>query len=118
MGAAEVQAFLSSLATERRVSASTQNQALAALLFLYRVVLGIELPWLNDVVRAKPRQHLPVVLSRNEVHCLLDRLEGTHGLMARLMYGTGMRLMECITLRIKDVDFERGDRMTNRAKEV
>ena len=109
MGAAEVQAFLSSLATERRVSASTQNQALAALLFLYRVVLGIELPWLDDVVRAKPRQRLPVVLSRNEVQRLLDRLEGTHGLMARLMYGTGMRLMECITLRIKDVDFDRGE---------
>ena len=74
MGAGEVQAFLSALATERRVSASTQNQALAALLFLYREVLGIELPWLNDLVRAKPRQRLPVVLLRNEVQRLLDRL--------------------------------------------
>jgi integron integrase len=109
MGAAEVQAFLSALATERHVSASTQNQALAALLFLYREVLAIELPWLDDVVRAKPRQRLPVVLTRNEVQRLLDRLEGTHGLMARLMYGTGMRLMECVTLRIKDVDFERSE---------
>jgi len=94
MGAAEVQAFLSALATERHVSASTQNQALAALLFLYREVLAIDLPWLDDVVRAKPRQRLPVVLTRNEVQRLLDRLEGTHGLMARLMYGTGMRLLD------------------------
>lgn len=106
MGAGEVEAFLSSLATQRNVSASTQNQALAALLFLYRDVLGIELPWLTNLTRAKPRERLPVVLSVAEVNRLLARLDGTHALMARLLYGTGMRLMECVRLRVKDVDFD------------
>ena len=106
MGAGEVEAFLSSLATERNVSASTQNQALAALLFLYRDVLGIELPWLTNLTRAKPRERLPVVLSVAEVNRLLARLDGTHALMARLLYGTGMRLMECVNLRVKDIDFD------------
>ncbi|HEY6094995.1 MAG TPA: integron integrase [Gallionellaceae bacterium] len=105
LGAKAVEAFLTHLATEGQVSASTQNQALSALLFLYREVLGIDLPWLDDVVRAKKSQRLPVVLSRAEVSRVLERMEGTYGLMARLLYGTGMRLMECCRLRVKDVDF-------------
>jgi integron integrase len=105
MGAAEVEAFLSHLAVEGNVSASTQNQALSALLFLYREVLAIELPWLNDVVRAKKPQRLPSVLNRGEVALVLERMEGTYSLMARLLYGTGMRLMECCRLRVKDIDF-------------
>lgn len=105
MGAAEVEAFLSALATERQVSASTQNQALAALLFLYREVLGQDLPWLENLTRAKSREKRPVVLTREETVRLLDRLTGVHALMGRLIYGTGMRLMECCQLRIKDVDF-------------
>lgn len=105
MGAAEVEAFLSHLAVEGNVSASTQNQALSALLFLYREVLAIELPWLDDVVRAKKPQRLPSVLNRGEVALVLERMEGTYSLMARLLYGTGMRLMECCRLRVKDIDF-------------
>jgi integron integrase len=105
MGAAEAEAFLTHLAVEGNVSASTQNQALSALLFLYREVLGMELPWLDDVVRAKKPQRLPSVLNRDEVSLVLERMEGTHGLMARLLYGTGMRLMECCRLRVKDIDF-------------
>jgi integron integrase len=105
MGAAEAEAFLTHLAVEGNVSASTQNQALSALLFLYREVLGMELPWLDDVVRAKKPQRLPSVLNREEVSLVLERMEGTYGLMARLLYGTGMRLMECCRLRVKDVDF-------------
>jgi integron integrase len=105
MGAAEVEAFLSHLVVEGNVSASTQNQALSALLFLYREVLAIELPWLVDVVRAKKPQRLPSVLNRAEVSLVLERMEGTYGLMARLLYGTGMRLMECCRLRVKDIDF-------------
>lgn len=109
MGAPEIEAFLSGLATVRNVSASTQNQALAALLFLYKEVFGVELPWLDNITRAKPRERLPVVLTQAEVNALLSHLDGTHGLMLRLMYGTGMRLMECVRLRIKDVDFDRGE---------
>jgi integron integrase len=107
MGAAEVEAFLSSLAVDRQVAASTQKQALAALLFLYREVLGVDLPWLDGVTRAKQRVHVPVVLTQAEVKRMLDWLEGTPGLMARLLYGSGMRLMECVRLRVKDIDFER-----------
>jgi site-specific recombinase XerD len=109
MGAAEVEAFLSSLATDRNVAAATQNQALAALLFLYREVLNVNLPWLEGVTRAKNPQRLPVVLTRMETERLLAHLSGIHALMARLMYGSGMRLMECVRLRVKDVDFERGE---------
>lgn len=109
MGAAEVEAFLTHLAVEGRVAAATQNQALSALLFLYREVLGINLPWLDGVVRAKLPQRLPVVLTRQEVSGLLDRMNGLHGMMARLLYGTGMRLMECVRLRVKDVDFEQAE---------
>ncbi len=105
LGAPEVEAFLSALATERQVSASTQNQALAALLFLYREVLEQDLPWLENLIRAKPRERRPVVLTRDEVERLLQGMTGVHALMAQLIYGTGMRLMECCQLRIKDVDF-------------
>lgn len=107
MGGLEVEAFLTHLAVEGNVAASTQNQALAALLFLYREVLEMELPWLDKVTRAKRSRHLPVVLTRQEVRRVLDEMNGVYGLMARLLYGTGMRLMECVRLRVKDVDFER-----------
>ncbi len=107
MGGAEVGAFLSQLAIERKVSASTQNQALAALLFLYREVLEVDLPWIKDVVRAKRPARLPTVLSRSEVERLLAHLDGSMQLIVRLLYGTGMRLMEGVRLRVKDVDFER-----------
>ena len=109
MGATEVEAFLSDLAVNGRVAASTQNQALSALLFLYREVLEIQLPWLDNITRAKPPKHLPVVLTTAEVRAVLDRMDGTYGLMARLLYGTGMRLMECVRLRVKDVDFGRNE---------
>jgi integron integrase len=109
MGAREVEAFLTHLAVAGRVAAATQNQALSALLFLYREVLGQDLPWLNEVVRAKRPARLPVVLTRREVAQVLERTEGAHGLMARLLYGTGMRLMECVRLRVKDADLERGE---------
>ena len=107
MGAAEVEAFLSTLATAGQVAAGTQNQALSALLFLYREVLSIELPWMETIVRAKRPQRVPVVLSRDEVTRLLALMEGRHALMASLLYGSGMRLMECVRLRVKDVDFDR-----------
>ncbi|MGQ9860882.1 MAG: integron integrase [Thiobacillaceae bacterium] len=109
LGAAEVEAFLSDLAVNGRVAAATQNQALSALLFLYREVLGIQLPWLDNITRAKPSQRLPVVLTPAEVRAVLDRMDGVYGLMARLLYGTGMRLMECVRLRVKDVDFGRNE---------
>ena len=107
MGAPEVGAFLSSLAVDRNVAAATQNLALSAVLFLYREVLGIDLPWLKDVVRAKKPQRLPTVLTRVETQKLLAELEGTSGLVVRLLYGTGMRLMEGLRLRVKDLDLER-----------
>ena len=116
MSAPEVEAFLSHLATVGNVSASTQNQALSALLFLYREVLGIDLPWMDTMVRAKKPRRLPVVLSRAEVARVLERMEGTYGLMARLLYGTGMRLMECARLRVKDVDFARREILIREGK--
>lgn len=106
MGETEVVAFLSSLATARHVSASTQNQALSALVFLYSEVLGMRLEWMDGVVRARRPTRIPVVLSRNEVAALLSRLDGTVWLMASLMYGSGLRLLECTELRVKDVDLE------------
>tara|TARA_R100000935_G_scaffold50475_1_gene76393 strand:+ start:1500 stop:2327 length:828 start_codon:yes stop_codon:yes gene_type:complete len=109
MGAAEVEVFLSDLAVRRDVSASTQNQALAALLFLYKQVLKQDLPWLGEVVRAKKPARLPVVLSIQEVQQILSRLEGEVGLVARLLYGAGLRLMEALRLRVKDVDFARNE---------
>ena len=105
MGAAEVTAFLSHLASERDVAASTQNQALSALLFLYGPVLGIDLPWMKGIVRAKRPLRVPVVLTREELRALLAQLEGTKWLMAALLYGAGLRLRECLKLRVKDVDF-------------
>ena len=109
MGAAEVEAFLSLLAVQRKVAASTQNQALSALLFLYRVVLGIQLPWMEGVVRAKRPKRVPTVLSQDEARSLLAHMEGRPQLLASLLYGTGMRLMECLRLRVKDVDFARNE---------
>ena len=106
MGEAEVAAYLSHLAVDRNVSASTQNQALAALLFLYEHVIGRELEWLRGVERAKAPIKLPCVLSRNEVFAVLNRLREPAWLVAALLYGSGLRLMEALTLRVKDVDFE------------
>ncbi len=107
MGAPEVEAFLSDLAVRRDVSASTQNQALSAILFLYKQVLQIELPWLEGVIRAKRSQRLPVVLTREEVASVLAQLDGTLWLVGSLLYGSGMRLMEVLRLRVKDVEFSR-----------
>jgi integron integrase len=107
MGGMEVEQFLSRLATVGDVSASTQNQALAALLFLYRHVLGTDLPWMESVIRAKRPRRVPTVLSRDEVQRLLAAMDGRPWLLASLLYGTGMRLMECLRLRVKDLDFAR-----------
>ena len=107
MGAPEVAAFLSHLAVERHVSPSTQNQAKAALLFLYRHLLDMDMPWLAEVVQAKRNPRLPVVLTPGEVRALFDQMEGVMALVARLLYGTGMRLMEGLRLRVKDLEFER-----------
>jgi integron integrase len=116
LGAEHLTAFLNSLATERRVAASTQNQALAALLFLYREVIGQEFPWLDDLVRAKGPSRLPVVLSREEVRVVLSHIEGVPRLMATLLYGSGLRLLECCRLRVKDVDFGRSQIVVRRGK--
>jgi len=105
MGAAEATRFLTALAVEGRVTASTQNQALSALLFLYCHVLGGELPWLDDLVRARRSRRLPVVLSRDEVAGVIMQLRGIPKLMACLLYGGGLRLLECARLRVKDIDF-------------
>jgi len=104
-GAAEIEAYLTHLAVKRDVSASTQNQALAALLFLYKQVLKQDLPWLDNVVRAKRPQHMPVVLTRDEVQRVLARLSGVPWLVASLLYGAGLRLTEALRLRVKDVEF-------------
>lgn len=105
MGADEIRQYLSHLATEGRVSASTQNQALAALLFLYRDVLGMELPFIDGIERAQRPVRVPVVLTREETSRIISHLSGVHHLMASLLYGSGLRLMECVRLRVKDVDF-------------
>lgn len=116
MGAREVEAFLTHLAVKRNVSASTQNQAKSALLYLYRQVLEIELPWLDNVTQANVPKRLPVVLSVNEVQSVLARLSGTHALVASLLYGGGLRLMEAVRLRVKDVDFERREIVVREGK--
>lgn len=116
MGSAEVQGFLAMLAAQRNVASSTHNQALSALLFLYREVLGLALPWLDDVQRPTRPRRLPTVLTRDEVAALLSRMPGEIGLVARLLYGTGMRLMEGLRLRVKDVDFERRVIIVRQAK--
>lgn len=107
MGAPEVQAFLSHLSNERKCSVSTHRQALCALLFLYKDVLKKELPWLDELPRPTRPPKRPTVLTRIEVDLLLAQMSGTYALIARLLYGTGMRLMECMKLRVKDMDFER-----------
>jgi integron integrase len=107
MGAAEVNAFLGHLATEKNVSASTQTQALSALLFLYRFVIGRELGDLGEVVRARRPQRMPVVMSRDEVRAVLAELDGEARLMVALLYGAGLRLSECLRLRVQDIDFAR-----------
>lgn len=116
MGKEEVEAFLTYLAVERRVAPSTQNQALAALLFLYREVLGIQLPWLDQVVRAQQSRRLPVVLTPREVRDLLSALNGTMHLFVSLLYGTGLRLLEGLRLRIKDIEFERREILVRSGK--
>ncbi|MEW6747060.1 MAG: integron integrase [Planctomycetota bacterium] len=116
LGPADISSFLSYLAVNKEVSASTQNQALAALLFLYRRVLKLQFPDLKELVRAKPSQRLPVVMTREEVKTGLAMMSGTTGLMARLLYGSGLRLLECARLRIKDLDFERHQIAVRRGK--
>jgi len=109
MGEAEINAFLSHLAVDDKVSASTQTQALSALLFLYRNVLGRDVHELGDVIRARKPRRLPVVMTRDEVKSVLAEMNGETWLMASLLYGTGMRLMECLRLRVQDVDFDRNE---------
>jgi integron integrase len=116
MGAAEVEAFLTMLATQRRVSSSTHNQALSALLFLYREVLDLQLPWMDGIQRPGYAKRIPSVLTKDEVAGVLALLQGEVGLIAQLLYGTGMRLMEGLRLRIKDVDFERSAIIVREAK--
>jgi integron integrase len=116
LGHEGVEKFLSHLAVDAKVSASTQNQALQALLFLYRQVLGIELPWLENVTRASRPKRLPVVLMPSEVRAVLAQLEGTTWLVANLLYGSGLRLMESLRLRIKDVVLERSELIVRDAK--
>jgi integron integrase len=116
LGGEHVTAFLSSLANVGNVAAATQNQALAALLFLYKDVLGMELPWLDEVVRAKKPRRLPTVMTQEEVRRLLDHVEGVHSFMARLMYGTGMRISECLAIRVKDVNLVRREIVVREAK--
>lgn len=116
LGPGEIEAFLTHLAVESHVGPATQNQALQALLFLYRHVLGIELPWLENVTRAAPAKRLPVVLSRAEVRSLLARLDGTPWLIASLLYGSGLRLMEGMRLRVKDLALERGELIVREGK--
>jgi integron integrase len=109
MGGAEVETFLTRLASEGEVAAGTQNQALSALLFLYREVLGVALPWMDNVTRAKRPRRVPTVLSRDEIARLFAAMDGRAALVARLLYGTGLRLMEGLRLRVKDVDFARNE---------
>ena len=109
MGAEEVQKYLTNLAVERKVSASTQNQALSALLFLYAKVLEKPFGHLDDLIRARRPKRLPEVLGRGEVRLILSQMNGTALLIATLLYGTGLRLLECLRLRVKDIDFERGE---------
>jgi integron integrase len=116
MGAAEVEAFLSHLAVERNVSASTQNQAKSALLFLYKEVLQTELPWLDNVTQAKVPKRLPVVMTRAEVQSVLARMDGSVWLISSLLYGSGLRIMECLRLRVKDVDLVRGEILVREGK--
>ena len=116
MGAEEVEAFLTHLAVVRNVSASTQNQAKSALLYLYKEVLGVELPWLDNVTQAKVPQRLPVVLTQAEVQAVLSRMDGSMWLIASLLYGSGLRIMEALRLRVKDVDFAQREILVREGK--
>ena len=116
MGSHEIEEFLTHLAVNERVAASTQNQAFSALLFLYRQVLKIPLDEPIDAVRAKKPKRLPTILAKDEVHRILEQVDGTYQLMAKLLYGCGLRLMECIRLRVKDIDFGRNQIMIRDAK--
>ena len=116
MGAREVEAFLTHLAVQGKVAAATQNQAKAALLFLYREVLEQDLPWLQNIEQAKAPKRLPVVLTQDEVQMVLSRLRGTHWLVAGLLYGAGLRIMEALRLRVKDVEFARGEILVREGK--
>lgn len=116
MAAPEVEAFLTHLAVEGNVSASTQNQARSALLFLYKEVLGQALPWLDNVEQAQKSRRLPVVLDKEEIRLLMGGLHGVHWLVASLLYGAGMRLMEVLRLRVKDIDFKRGEILVREGK--
>ena len=107
MGAAEVEAFLTYLANDRHVSPSTHRQALSAILYLYKEVLNVELPWMQEIGRPQQRFRVPVVLSRDEVARLLSQVDARYRLICQMLYGTGLRLMECMCLRVKDVDFDR-----------
>jgi integron integrase len=107
MGVSEVEEFLTDLAMRRRVAPTTQNQALQAIIFLYRYVLELETPWVSNVVRAERPRRLPVVLTRSEVESVLSELTGVYQLLGRLMYGTGMRVTEALSVRVKDLEFER-----------
>jgi len=116
LGPVEVEAFLTHLAVERHVSASTQNQAKAALLYFYKNVLAVDLPWLDEIVQAKTPRRLPLVLTEREVRELLEALHGPMWLIASLLYGTGMRLLECLRLRVKDVEFSRREIVVREGK--
>lgn len=116
LGAPEVEAFLTHLAVDGNVSASTQDQARSALLFLYKQVLGKELPWLDNVEQAQKPRRLPTVLDKEEVFALLGELQGVHWLVATLLYGSGLRLMETLRLRVKDVDIKRGEILVREGK--
>jgi site-specific recombinase XerD len=116
LGAADVEAFLSDLAVKGRVAASTQNQAMQAVLFLYREVLGLELPWLHNITRASRPKRLPAVLTQAQVRVLLSHLEGMPWLVANLLYGSGLRLKEALRLRVKDLVVERGEIVVRDAK--
>lgn len=116
MGKKEIEDFLTWLATERNVAASTQNQAKAALLFLYKEILGVQMSWLDDVEQAKKPKKLPVVLTENEVQLLLTHLPDVWSLLGRMLYGTGMRLLEVLRLRVQDIDFERCELMIRDGK--
>jgi integron integrase len=116
MGAAEIEAFLTHLAKDENVSSSTQNQALNALLFLYRNVLQLDLPVPLHALRAKRSEHLPTVLSKDEVARVLSGMQGLHQLMVKLLYGCGLRLMECMRLRVKDIDFEQSQIIVREGK--
>ena len=116
MGEIEIEQFLTHLAVKGKVVASTQNQALAAILFLYREVLDMQLEWMDNIVRAKHSRRLPVVLTRDEVRAVFRHMRGTPKLVAGLLYGTGMRLMECLRLRVQDIDFQRREIIVRRGK--